>query len=114
MPELFTVLSDCDCTHSTVSLLFCFPQGDWETNSSLSSEAQGVKCKVRNTDQYDAEVDRFTAGHLTLAGKHLDDTVKYVNTATINTMDIASVHRAVGAANEEKRNTYWDRHQPDW
>jgi hypothetical protein len=94
----------------------CLRFFDGPTALTQHSEAQGVKCKVRETDQYAAEVHKFTGGTAATAGKLEDATVKYVVTDAFkpDAAHIIDTNRAANTAMAEQKNTYWDRHEPVW
>jgi hypothetical protein len=83
-------------------------------------EAQGIRCKVRETSGYDGFVDGITGGTAVTAGRHVDDTIKYaVNPALLaaTTTGIAGVikaHKAAATEKEKRFNNYWDTAKPRW
>ena len=77
------------------------------------SEAQGVRCKIRECDEYGDAVDEFTAGTATTAGLHQDDTVKYAVNELFKpdqnaAEGILEAHRAEIAAKDARFNSYWE------
>lgn len=43
------------------------------------AEAQGVRCQIRESQEYKRALDQITAGFVDLAGRHIDHTVKYIS-----------------------------------
>ncbi|TAQ85421.1 hypothetical protein B7494_g6242 [Chlorociboria aeruginascens] len=85
------------------------------TGLSQHSEAQGVRCKVRDTDDYDEAVDEFTAGTTSTAGRHADNTVRYVvNSQLPSTAQIIQANREAISKDEDEFNSYWQTHRPEW
>lgn len=81
------------------------------------SESQGVRCKVRQTDNYGGIVDSITGGTAVVAGKHEDDTMKYALAEGMkgNIADqIIEANRAEAKAREEARQGYWNKRTPKW
>jgi hypothetical protein len=75
------------------------------------SESQGVKCDVRDTDQFTACVNEFTAGTAAPAGRFKDNTIRYV----VNSLDIEQGKAASAAVNkawDDDQARYWDRNIP--
>jgi len=42
------------------------------------AEAQAIKCQIRDTTAYRQALDQITAGLVDTAGRHSDDTIKYI------------------------------------
>jgi len=83
------------------------------------SESQGFRCRVRDTDQYPAAVDEFTAGTAFTAGRHTDNTVRYMVNAALypgasGVELVIAANKNANAAKEEEFNSYWDHHKPKW
>ncbi|RDW94976.1 hypothetical protein BP5796_00739 [Coleophoma crateriformis] len=84
------------------------------------SESQGVRCNVRNTDNYNAIVDEVTAGTTATAGRHEDDTVRYVTNPNAAIAGIRGgkalldANRDANAAADARFNSYWDNKQIEW
>lgn len=83
------------------------------------SESQGVRCKVRETVQYDAIVDGITGGTAVLAGYHADNTIKYgINPALLPTasgaQSFVDAHKARADAKAKKREEFWKKNNPTW
>lgn len=81
------------------------------------SEAQGVRCLVRDTDQFDAEVQKITGGVAAVAGTLEDETIRYAVSSDLldhGATAITEANRAESAAIAARRNDYWNRHVPEW
>ncbi|RDW88445.1 hypothetical protein BP6252_00477 [Coleophoma cylindrospora] len=84
------------------------------------SESQGVRCNVRNTDNYNAIVDEVTAGTTATAGRHEDDTVRYVTNPNAAIAGIRggkallNANRDANAAADARFYSYWDNKQIEW
>lgn len=81
------------------------------------SESQGVRCKVRETENYGGIVDSITGGTAIIAGLHKDDTIKYGLTPGMTgnvAEDIIAANRAQAKALEEARKNHWTKHKPFW
>jgi hypothetical protein len=79
-----------------------------------------VRCKVRDAQTYDAEVDRITAGTAATYGRFEEDnTVRYIVNPKLRP-DISTVHNIIAAnkalhrAQDEEFQSFWDRKTPDW
>ena len=65
-------------------------------------------------------VDHITAGTALVAGRHVDNTIKYVTKAQAKAQagsvvnDIVAQHRQKMADNEDYVNNYWAIHTPKW
>jgi hypothetical protein len=98
----------------------CLRYFDTATALTQHSEAQGIRCKVRETDGYHGVVDHITAGTALVAGRHVDNTIKYVTKAQAKAQagsvvdDIVAQHRQKMADNEDYVNNYWAIHTPKW
>ncbi|KAH8745641.1 hypothetical protein F5882DRAFT_108298 [Hyaloscypha sp. PMI_1271] len=81
-------------------------------------ESQGVRCKVRQTSEYDGVIDGITGGTAITAGRHVDDTIKYaINPEILPTLTTASVveaHRARLEEKNKKRQHFWDDRTAKW
>ena len=93
----------------------CFNYFDTVAALAQHSSAQG-RCWARHTDQFDAEVDRMTAGFASIGGRWDDDTIKYTINQNIPLTREAmeNANRAQLNADAEKKGTFWDTHKPDW
>ena len=84
------------------------------------SEAQGVRCNIRETDFYDQALNDITAGVSKVAGRHADETVRYaiqeVDEKKLENMarDMADHHKKVKEAMAEAKRNYWNQHKPKW
>lgn len=92
----------------------------YENATSLTqhAEAQGVRCRVRERDNYGGYIDDITAKTAAVAGKHEDDTVKYVINTLLDTTTAAKnavdSNIALHKAHEKAKATYWDMNKPKW
>lgn len=98
----------------------------FKTASALtqhSTDEGGVRCVVRQTDQYEICVDEFTASHAIVAGKNKDNTIRYAVIAQLGAgpapapkpkKKMQAVHDAANEALKEDRATYWKRNKPEW
>ncbi len=78
------------------------------------SESQGVRCKVRETDNYGGVVDEVTGGTARTAGRLDDDTIKYEVAEGLVPNDMIAAHRAAHEAKNRKFNNYWEANKPKW
>ena len=83
------------------------------------SESQGVRCTVRHTSGFDAVIDNITGGTAQTAGRHKDDTVKYVvnpalRAALGGAQGVIDAHKAAVIAKEERFKNHWDARTPKW
>lgn len=81
-------------------------------------ESQGVRCRVREKDNYDAYVDEVTASTAAVDGMHADNTVKYVVNALAQDSTaakrVADTNAAMLKSNEKAKAEYWTTNQPKW
>lgn len=82
------------------------------------SESQADRCRIRETAQFGAALDMITAGTAAPAGRHADDTIRYVvnpiGVAAGGSQQFVQAHQVAKAALDEKWDKYWDRKTPDW
>lgn len=55
----------------------CLRYFDCMASLAQHSSAQGLRCQIRNSDHYEGEVDRITAGVARTDGLWNDDTIRY-------------------------------------
>lgn len=77
-------------------------------------ESQGVRCKVRQTSEYDGVVDSVTGGTAITAGRHIDDTIRYAVNPSITVTGVVDTHRALMEEKNRVKNTFWDKKTPRW
>jgi hypothetical protein len=77
-------------------------------------ESQGVRCKVRQTSEYDGVVDGITGGTAVTAGRHIDDTIKYAVNPTFTVASVVEAHRARMEEKNKKAKGFWDNNTPRW
>ncbi|KAH6723650.1 hypothetical protein BKA61DRAFT_664372 [Leptodontidium sp. MPI-SDFR-AT-0119] len=99
--------------------LKCYRYYNSATALTQHAESQGVRCNVRDTDDFESVVRGITAGTTTTNGRLADDTVRYeinpdANLATSTTSKMAESYRAVTKARDEARSHYWDDKTPRW
>ncbi|KAL3426819.1 C2H2 finger domain-containing protein [Phlyctema vagabunda] len=80
------------------------------------SESQSVRCQVRETSDYAAAVDRFTAGIAAPKGRHDDNTIRYVvnNDPRHGAEFFAQANKDEIARREVASKTYWVNRRPNW
>ncbi|EHK99365.1 hypothetical protein M7I_4769 [Glarea lozoyensis 74030] len=101
------------CPHTGCGCLRYFASA---TALTQHSESQGVNCNVRDTDQFTACVDEFTAGTAAPAGRFKDNTIKYV-VNKFDKLEIDKAKAALDAANKAHaadQATFWTRHVPKY
>lgn len=77
-------------------------------------EAQGVRCKVRDTTDYNGIVDEVTGGTARISGRHVDNTVKYtVNNENLGVGGIITAHRVAMETREDNLGKYWTSEKLD-
>jgi hypothetical protein len=80
-----------------------------------ASDQGGVRCRVRETDNYEREVNRWTAGHVMTYGPWDDNTIRYVATGQQQTAsDMAANHKAKLAEKNKSREEFWLNNTPAW
>jgi hypothetical protein len=98
--------------------IHCLRYYESATALTQHAEAQGVRCKVRERDDYGGYVDDITAKSAAVAGKHDDDTVKYIVNSLIDTntavKKVIDSNVALHKANDQAKATYWDTNKPKW
>ena len=81
-------------------------------------ESQGVRCKVRQTSEYDGVVDGITGGTAITAGRHVDDTIRYALNPEIlpslSATGVIEAHKARLADKEKKKNEFWNDKTARW
>lgn len=79
-------------------------------------EAQGVRCKVRESESYPTVVDEVTGGVAALDGKHEDETVKYVvSESAVNAAAAAiAANREAQLARDFRTLHFWKSNEPEW
>jgi hypothetical protein len=85
------------------------------------SESQGVRCKVREADNYAGIVDSITGGTATTSGLHVDNTIKYCLRPELESLNpthgagvIIDANRRQGQAIDTAKKQYWTKHRPNW
>lgn len=80
-----------------------------------ASDQGGVRCRVRDTDNYEREVNRWTAGHVTTDGRWDDDTIRYVATGQQQSASaMADNHNAKLAEKNKAKEEFWLNNTPAW
>ncbi|KAH7305740.1 hypothetical protein BKA65DRAFT_520604 [Rhexocercosporidium sp. MPI-PUGE-AT-0058] len=96
--------------------LKCYRYYNSATALAQHAESQGVRCNVRDTDDFESVVRGITAGTTTTNGRLADDTVRYeINPdAVLASKKMAESYRAVTKDRDEARRHYWDDKTPQW
>jgi hypothetical protein len=96
----------------------CLRFFDSATALTQHAESQGVRCKIRDTDQYGTYVDEITASTAATAGRHADLTVKYVvndfKPDSSAPQRVVDSNAAVLKAAEKAKAEYWTLNEPKW
>lgn len=61
----------------------CLRQYQSATALVQHAESQAVKCQIRDSQEYKLAVDQITGGFVDTAGRHQDNTVRYIAPATV-------------------------------
>jgi len=83
----------------------CLRQYSSATALVQHAESQALKCQIRESKEYKAAVDQITGGFVDTAGRHRDDTIRYIAPANAMIPARGEGQAAVVAAN----NAYWER-----
>ncbi|CZT52819.1 uncharacterized protein RSE6_14199 [Rhynchosporium secalis] len=80
------------------------------------AESQGVRCNVRETDDFELVVRGITANTATTNGRLADDTIRYeINpNAVLGRVQMAENLRAAQKLEDDKRANYWKNNKPNW
>lgn len=94
----------------------CFDYFNTVAALAQHSSSQGFYCRARDTDQFDAEVDRLSAGLATVGGRWGDDTVKYVINKQIpmTKEGLENAHRAQRTAKADGLDKFWQNTNVEW
>lgn len=96
----------------------CLRYFDSATALTQHATAQGIRCRVRETDEYDGEVDRFTAGLARTDGKFDDNTIKYATSREAGpqktAQDLVDAHRVRIVEKGKKQERYWHENRANW
>jgi len=76
-------------------------------------EAQGTRCKVRETDGYGGLVDEVTGGTARTEGRHVDNTVRYAVNGNFGANTVVAAHKAAAEARTKKFDDYWSSEKLD-
>ncbi|KAH7377437.1 hypothetical protein BKA64DRAFT_750578 [Cadophora sp. MPI-SDFR-AT-0126] len=96
--------------------LKCLRIYDSLTALTQHSESQGVRCNVRETDDFDSVVRAITADTTTTNGRMADDTIRYeINPdAELSKTKMTENYRAAEREKNEARKHYWDNREVKW
>lgn len=72
------------------------------------AESQAVKCQIRDSNEFKAAIHQITGGFVDTAGRHKDDTIRYIApAATIEASKTTGFQEQVATASEANW-TEWD------
>ncbi|PVH74631.1 hypothetical protein DL98DRAFT_658690 [Cadophora sp. DSE1049] len=96
--------------------LKCLRIYDSLTALTQHSESQGVRCNVRETDDFESVVRAITADTTTTNGRMADDTIRYeINPgAELSKAKMTENYRAAEREKNEARKHYWDNRKVAW
>ncbi|KAB8295933.1 hypothetical protein EYC80_008753 [Monilinia laxa] len=97
----------------------CYRSFGTYTALTQHCESQGVRCKIREADNYGRVVDDITASVADVIGRHDDETVRYtVNKEGWGDIEalshITRRHKEAEENNSNKRANYWKEHDKDF
>ncbi|KAF7865205.1 hypothetical protein EAF04_006182 [Stromatinia cepivora] len=76
-------------------------------------ESQGVRCKIREADNYGRVVNDITSSVADVVGRHDDETVKYT-VKKEGWGELAKRHREAEEKNAKKKADYWKKHDAEF
>jgi len=96
--------------------LKCLRIYDSLTALTQHSESQGVRCNVRETDDFESVIRAITADTTTTNGRMADDTIRYeINPdAELSKTKMTENYRAAEREKNEARKRYWDNREIKW
>jgi ribose 5-phosphate isomerase RpiB len=85
-------------------------------------ESQGVRCTIRETDEYGAQLDDITASTAVIAGLHEDETLKYAVHPDFGTgkgmssaaQRVIDSNAAALSSIDKAKAEYWTNNNPKW
>ncbi|KAI9649218.1 hypothetical protein NHQ30_001786 [Ciborinia camelliae] len=97
----------------------CYRSFGTYTALTQHCESQGVRCKIREADNYGRIVDDITASVADVGGRHEDETVKYtVNKEGWGDIEARAFmerkHRETEKKNSKNRANYWKDHNKEF
>ncbi|KAL2075084.1 hypothetical protein VTL71DRAFT_26 [Oculimacula yallundae] len=105
-------------THSDEKFqcLRCYRYYSSATALAQHAESQGVRCNIRETDDFGLVVRGITADTATTNGRLQDNTVRYeINPdAVLHRTQMADNLRAAHKAKEDENLNYWRNNTPTW
>jgi hypothetical protein len=81
----------------------CLRQYQSATALVQHAESQAVKCQIRDSHEYKTAVNQITGGFVDTAGRHQDNTVRYITPAVIEGNKTSGFEEQVAKANA----VYW-------